>query len=331
MHAVLKSNAGAPEWTNASTRKAAFRISDESEDRDGDVISLGGWQLDSYRSNPVVLWSHDTKALPVGRSVEIGVSKSALRSVVEFPPEGAYPFADTVRALVLGGFLKGASVGFHPLEAKPRGRSKGTHFTRQELYEFSILPIPSNRSALVDAEQKGLDVRPLLEGATALLDRRLVSDDDETGELIVKAIRIYRPTVHLGRGATDEQKSRSREIHSEFQSLIAGNIQDSLRAGRTPAEAERLAMESGHELLAGVLAHRRVDAAASAVVIPANPATGERAVTALDVSQSIAHAIQSDLRERRDFARDERHRTHKLGEADADEIARVQGAGTLKR
>ena len=188
------------ELIDAVRRKAAFRISDESEDRDGDIVSLGGWQLDSYRSNPVVLWSHDTKALPVGRSVEIGVSKGALRSVVEFPQEGDYPFADQVRRLVLGGFLKGTSVGFHPLEGKPRGRSKGTHFTRQELYEFSILPIPSNRSALVDAEQKGLDVRPLLEGATALLDRRIVTDADEVGELVVKAIRIYRPSVHLGRG-----------------------------------------------------------------------------------------------------------------------------------
>src|SRR5512141_3006698 len=123
-------------------RKAAFTVSTGDVDRDGDIVSPAGWVLDPYLKNPVVLWAHDQKAPPVARSEKIWVEGGRLKSVALFPEPGVYPFADTIFGLVKGGFIRGTSVGFHPLEAEPRaGAAKGINFRKQELYEYSVLPI----------------------------------------------------------------------------------------------------------------------------------------------------------------------------------------------
>ncbi len=136
-------------------RLATFVISTGDEDRDGDVIDQKGWDLTAYERNPVVLFSHDAKRPPVAKTVEMRVYGDKLKATVEFPPRGVYDFADTVYGLVKGGFLRGASVGFRPVKASPRP-TKGVSFERQEMYEFSILPVPSNRNALVEAKAAGL-------------------------------------------------------------------------------------------------------------------------------------------------------------------------------
>lgn len=177
---------------DAGVRKAAFVISTEAEDRDGDTVSVKGWELDSYRKNPVVLWAHDTKSLPIARAESIGARDGKLKSVTVFPEKGIYPFADQVYGLVKGGFLNGTSVGFHPLEATPRGKSKGVNFTRQELYEFSILPVPSNREALREAKEAGHDIEFVVKWAEEFLEYA-----QESG-LLVPVMRIKKALREAG-------------------------------------------------------------------------------------------------------------------------------------
>jgi HK97 family phage prohead protease len=328
--AVVKSNTSAPEMIDAVRRKAAFVLSDESEDRDGDIVSVKGWQLDSYRRNPVVLFNHDLKALPIGRAAEIGVRGGALRSTVEFPSEGVYPFADQVRGLVMHGFLKGVSVGFHPIEGRPRGRSKGVEFTKQELYEFSILPIPSNRNAIVEAEAKGFNVRPLYEGAIALLDNREIAEDSHEGELIQKALKLYKPTFHFGRGASEFKSPRAQAIDAEFRAAVASAVQTEIHNGRTRQQAEATVSERGRAILESCAA-----AVDSRTEVRTVIASGEVPLTLADLRNSIEANIQRQIRDHADIAQGRGPcgdgKTHRMGEADADEIARVQAAGALKR
>lgn len=137
--------------------KSSFVISTGDEDRDGDIVEPSGWDLDSFRANSVILWAHDNKQPPIARAESISVSNAKLKAVAVWPERGIYPFADTICGLVKGGFIKGTSVGFHPIAAEPR-KTKGIRFLKQELYEFSVLPIPSNRAALVEAKAAGFDV-----------------------------------------------------------------------------------------------------------------------------------------------------------------------------
>ncbi len=135
-------------------RKMSFTISTGSVDRDGDTIDPKGWQLDNYRKNPQVLFGHDYHSLPVGKAIEVKSTDKALHATVEFPPKGVYPFADQVYDMLKGGFLNATSVGFQALEHEPATDRKGYNIRKQELLEFSIVPIPSNPEALVS--QRGI-------------------------------------------------------------------------------------------------------------------------------------------------------------------------------
>jgi len=128
-----------------------FRASVESEDRAGDVIKAEGWELDNYRSNPVVLWAHRHDLLPVGKSVDVWIENGALMATIEFAPT---EFAQQIYRLFKEGFLRGVSVGFRALKSSPRSRRNGsehqrvTVFERQELLEISAAPVPMHPLAL---------------------------------------------------------------------------------------------------------------------------------------------------------------------------------------
>jgi HK97 family phage prohead protease len=137
-----------------------FVLSDESVDRMGDVIASDGWDLRSFKRNPIALFNHNSN-FPIGTWEELRVEKGALRSRLKLAPEGTSPRCDEIRKLVEAGILRATSVGFKPIESSPRksgGSVTGEHFTRQELVETSLVSIPANPNALAVA--KSLQISP---------------------------------------------------------------------------------------------------------------------------------------------------------------------------
>lgn len=145
-------------------RTLKFIGSDETPDRDGDVISVNGWDLGNYKSNPVFLWAHDYSIPPVGKALNVYTEKGKLMFDIQFPEKGIYPFADLVYNLYKGGFLNATSVGFIGKEATAREDDevkdlpewrRGVKFNKQELLELSAVPVPSNPAALQQAKSLG--------------------------------------------------------------------------------------------------------------------------------------------------------------------------------
>lgn len=135
-------------------RKMSFTITTASVDRDGDTIDPKGWDMSSYMKNPVVLWAHDYSCPPVGKAVNIQSTDKGIQADVEFTPPGMNPFADQIHDMCKSGFLNATSVGFVGKEAdQATDRKYGMDFKKQELLEFSIVPVPSNPEALA---QRGI-------------------------------------------------------------------------------------------------------------------------------------------------------------------------------
>src|SRR3990167_2058050 len=144
-------------------RQYEFTASTADMDRDGEVIDVGGWDLKNFKKNPVIMYAHDYRTLPIGKATHIGVKDGKLKNTVEFPPEGTYEFADIVERLVNTGYLKTESVGFIPkkwddgdFENDKEGKKPRRTYTKQELLEISIVPIPSNPNALMNAVKDGV-------------------------------------------------------------------------------------------------------------------------------------------------------------------------------
>jgi hypothetical protein len=143
-------------------RRMRFVASDESVDRYGDIIRASGWQLDSFRKNPVLLFAHNNREPSIGGVPNITVEGTQLMADVEFDMNPANVTAQVVWGLVDQGYMRAVSVGFAPTGKinsllDDHGNWTGYEFTQQELLELSVVPVPANPQALAVAKSLGLD------------------------------------------------------------------------------------------------------------------------------------------------------------------------------
>jgi HK97 family phage prohead protease len=170
---VVRLAAADPQAVADEGRKLRFVFSDGTVDRAGDSIDPEGWEIDSFMDNPVALWSHDSSSPPIGRASNVGASGGKLMGDIEFMPADISPFADSIFRMVKAGFVKAVSVGFMPIEwkfAQDNDRPFGVNFSKQELLEISVCPVPCNPNALQEAKSMGIDTWPIREWASKLLD-----------------------------------------------------------------------------------------------------------------------------------------------------------------
>lgn len=202
-----------------------FIGSDETPDRDGDIISIEGWELDNYLKNPVFLWAHDYSIPPVGKAVDVFVKDGKLIFDIQFPEKGIYPFADLVYNLYKGGFLNATSVGFigkdyverDDDEAKdlPAWR-RGVKFTRQELLELSAVPVPSNPSALQQAKSLGAVTDDEYQSLMSFINGEFVLKP-HVGVETMKGIKsVYEYQYNNGGKEDKELKKEKQAPQEEF-------------------------------------------------------------------------------------------------------------------
>ncbi len=167
-----------------------FKISTGAVDREGDIIATTGWDLAEFKSAGVVLFAHNSRALPIAKPLDTWVEGSALKSRAQFPTAETHEFGNLVFRLLEQELLKATSVGFIPLEWKINEERRGTFgpgidFLRQKLLEWSIVPVPANPEALIEAGQKDFDLRPLYEATQEALDSdtTLVFERESLGAL----------------------------------------------------------------------------------------------------------------------------------------------------
>lgn len=180
-----------------------FIITDESIDRENDRISIDGWTLDEYKRNPVVLWAHSSRDLPVAKAITLERSLDQLRSVAEFTPQDVNPFGHMVYRLYKAGFLHAVSVGFRPTEySYDPDRGYGINFLKQTLLEYSAVPVPANPNALAIARSSGIDLTPYVEFAERLLDEGDTSEERRDRLVAVRSMaRVGGRPVILAMGA----------------------------------------------------------------------------------------------------------------------------------
>lgn len=135
-------------------------ISTAAPDRDGDVVTLDGWDTREFMENPVVLFGHRHDRPPIAKCLSLERTERGLEAETQFPPKGVDEFADKVFELHRSGFLKAWSVGFMPRKWSPRvgedGERMGVIFEEKQLLEYSSVPIPANPEAVNLAISKGV-------------------------------------------------------------------------------------------------------------------------------------------------------------------------------
>jgi HK97 family phage prohead protease len=138
-----------------------FVISTASVDRHGTVINPNGWELDSFRANPIMAFQHNTGSTDpddILGTWDIRMERDAdgrnlLVGKPNFEDAELNPKADKIRRKIEAGTLRAVSVGFIPMEYHWGERKAGEdeevlYLDRNALLEVSIVAVPSNPEAL---------------------------------------------------------------------------------------------------------------------------------------------------------------------------------------
>lgn len=142
----------AKEYDESKTYR--FIGTSEAKDRDNEIVLLDGWEFKNYEGNPIVLFMHDNRALPIGKTV--GILRDEVKRVLYFDIEfsKSYDFAKTVEGLVEEGILRAVSLGFRVLDWEWDPKQEALLLTKNELFEISVVNVPANQEALI---QEGKD------------------------------------------------------------------------------------------------------------------------------------------------------------------------------
>lgn len=122
-------------------------------DRDFEKIDQKGWQLENYKVNPIVLWSHDRKIPAIGYAENVKAD-GALEGDIIFNGKDIDIFGWSIGQRVKAGALRSGSVSFSVIEvefidhrANPNEKTD-LIYRQQELLEFSICNVPANPFAI---------------------------------------------------------------------------------------------------------------------------------------------------------------------------------------
>lgn len=141
------------------SRVVTFRASTPAVDSHGTRILPEGIDTTRFETNPVFLWGHDGYAgltggpsidSVIGRVVAHSKTAEAFDVEVEFAPAALNPRAEQAFQLVRNGFLNAVSIGFVPKKWQDEEENDVMvrTFNEVELYEVSLVPIPSNPEAV---------------------------------------------------------------------------------------------------------------------------------------------------------------------------------------
>jgi HK97 family phage major capsid protein/HK97 family phage prohead protease len=127
-----------------------FVLSDATVDRIGDIVEPTGWDLKSFKQNPIALFGHNS-SFPIGTWKDIRIKGSQLVARLQLASRGTSARIDELISLVEQGILRAVSVGFMPIASEPIDKNDpfgGQRYTKQELLETSLVSVPANPAAI---------------------------------------------------------------------------------------------------------------------------------------------------------------------------------------
>ncbi len=195
---------GPPDFANRTVPVLAS-TTDPVPNPDGGSEALVSWDLTRFEKNPVILWSHDDKQLPVGKAVELGYSPDGLAMLIKIASADANPFAQFLWNSILEETVRAVSVGFEPGEVVSVTKEDGEKVTSRKanvLFEVSFVSVPADEDAGTHALETSA-----LRARTAETPHESGTDIKSAASEAARALALHRHSktkldsvVHLDNG-----------------------------------------------------------------------------------------------------------------------------------
>lgn len=259
---AIKSDCASVRLRAAPTRKSADReartvehiASDETPDRMGDIIRVGGWKLDNFLRNPVLLRNHDNGALPLGLVTDVRKAKAEGRPALIaaskfFEDDKQNEEGRLIARLVLDGDLPAVSVGFMPNPDKIRRPSNdeerkelgvgeyGVIYEEAELLELSVVTVPANPAALMRRLDSMVEAGEVEKSLAAMVAKTFEPSS-----------RVLVPVAKMQDEESDEEKPDEDEPSMPACSAPLERIERSLQELKDTFAAELAAVKAQLEI-----------------------------------------------------------------------------------
>lgn len=301
-------------------RSVDYICSTESLDSHGTVLRQN-WRLDRYGRNPVVLFCHNSRSIPVGTASNVRVENGQLKARVTFATADVCEEAEECWRAVKAGLLRGISVGFlaHSHRWEMTDDVEQLVLDDLELLELSVCAVPSNpdtlaqRDALSHLRAQAQRQRPHQEPPMDTIEA-VISRDADIQRLTADLATVRaeaataRTDLTAARADAEAQRSLVAKLNAEADALKAradaaedkvARLEIEGRIGKDvdPAEVDDLlaVRRSNPDAFARMLARRasRNDALTQQV-IPAAP-NAQREVASADPLSAFNAALSRHL------------------------------------
>lgn len=191
-------------------REVDFVASTADIDSHGDIVEQD-FLLERYLKNPIILFAHNSRALPIGTATNVGVRDGVLKMTVRFASKKANPVAEHVFQLIKEGILRAMSIGFmpHDIRREMRDDKEVWILSKNELIESSVVPIPANQNALAEMKAKALEKFNL----TPPSEQGNPADGGKEVEMTLEELQKQ----------IEEVRAASKELVAENQKLTEAN------------------------------------------------------------------------------------------------------------
>ena len=238
------------------TREADFIASTDAVDSYDEVVEQS-WDLERYLGNPVVLFAHNSRDLPIGRATRVGVIGGKLECTIQFATAEMNPKAEQVFQMVQAKILNAVSVGFMPRTIRHEMRDGKDVYVLadNELHEISVVPVPANPEALAKMKAKAR--------AEAVQPR----EDEMTLEQLKAALAERDTQLEAERTARASADQKVAALEADTKKAV--EERDAAKADAEKAAGERDAARKEADSLRGQLADKEVDALVGVKILPA--------------------------------------------------------------
>jgi hypothetical protein len=237
--------------------------STDTLDGHGDIVEQS-FDLKRYKKNPVVLFLHNQFGfldgarpedfLPIGRGENVKVAGGQLEARIHFASEKASPLAERIFHQFKEGSLNAVSIGFKPgkvTRTENADTGKVTYrLANNELFEISVVPIPSNPDAVAKAlhaaEREQLSRMAAQPAAPSGAPREKNMNEELQKALEAKAVAEQKAKDAEARAGTAEAKiktletelSTERDAHTKLKAEV-----EPLKKSAADAQHKLIAVE----------------------------------------------------------------------------------------
>lgn len=253
---AVKNDAAASE---AKAKVYKFRANDGDWDRYQDRISVGGWKLDAFNANPVILFNHDAgdggflglgrkDVLPIGKG-RAYVEGDALMVDIEF--DQTDEFAKKVESKVEQGILNAVSVRYVMSKYHENERG-GYDCDEQELLEISVVTIPGNQRAL-RVKALSADEQELFDAFAARVAQKFAEKqpaaprEEQMDPEQIKKMQAELEALKAEKAAA-AAKAAEEALAQKVADLAAAKIMEQSKGNREPAVAAAPTVQVGERV-----------------------------------------------------------------------------------